>query len=260
MHDDLCPLTSRLLTAAGFRHGFFTRLGGVSSGSYASLNFSTSVGDASDNVIENTARASAWLGLESKCLYCAQQVHGANVLEILAETTPQIIGASPADGLISARSHTACCVRTADCVPLLVGDPNRGSVAAIHAGWRGVVAGIVLRTIERLSAMGSKPDHLLVAIGPHIRCSAFEVSEDVAQTIANVTPRCLVVHRHVGSLPHVALVECVREQLRIAGVAPGNVDDVGGCTFSDATRFFSYRRQGPASGRHLHAIVSRLTG
>ena len=260
MHDDLCPLTSHLLTAAGFRHGFFTRLGGVSSGAFASLNFSTSVGDASDCVLENTARAAAWLTLESASLYCAQQVHGANVLEILADTTPQSIVASLADALISARAHVACCIRTADCVPLLVGDPNQGCVAAIHAGWRGVVAGIVMRTIERLSEMGSKPNQLLVAIGPHIRSLAFEVSEEVAQTIANVTPRCSVVQRHLGPLPHVDLAECVRAQLRIAGVAPGNVDDVGGCTFSDATRFFSYRRQGPASGRHLHAIVSRLTG
>ena len=260
MHDKLCPLTSHLLTAAGFRHGFFTRLGGVSNGAYTSLNFSTSVGDESSSVLENTARAAAWLELETTSLYCAQQVHGANVIEIPTETTPQSIVALPADALISARPQTACCVRTADCVPLLVGDPNQGRVAAIHAGWRGVVAGIVMRTIERLSEMGSKPDQLLVAIGPHIRSAAFEVSEEVAQTIANVTPRCLVVHRHLGPLPHVALAECVQEQLRIAGVAPGNVDDVGGCTFSDATRFFSYRRQGPASGRHLHAIVSRLTG
>lgn len=260
MHDDLCPLTSHLLTAAGFRHGFFTRVGGVSTGLYASLNFSTSVGDASDCVLENTARAAAWLELESTNLYCAQQVHGANVLEILPETTPHNLVASPADALISARSHTACCVRTADCVPILVGDPNQGCVAAIHAGWRGIVAGVVMRTIEALSEMGSKPDQLLVAIGPHIRSSAFEVSEEVAQTIANVTPRCPVVQRHLGPLPHVALAECVREQLRMAGVAPEKVDDVGGCTFADSTRFFSYRRQGPASGRHLHAIVSRLTG
>lgn len=260
MHDELCPLTSHLLTSAGFRHAFFTRLGGVSSGVYASLNFSTSVGDASDRVLENVERAAAWLGLESTSLYCAQQVHGANVLELHAEITPQSIVAVPADALIGARPHTACCVRTADCVPLLVGDPKQGRVAAIHAGWRGIVAGIVLRTIERLSETGSNPHQLLVAIGPHIRSSVFEVSEEVAQTIAQVTPGCPVIERHFGPLPHVALVECAREQLRIAGVMPGNVDDVGGCTFSDASRFFSYRRQGRGSGRHLHAIVPRLTG
>jgi len=218
------------------------------------------VGDASDCVLENTARAAAWLELESTSLYCAQQVHGANVLEILVDTKQQSIAAMQADALIGGQSHTACCVRTADCVPLLVGDSSQGRVAAIHAGWRGIVAGIVQRTIERLSDMGSQPDQLLVAIGPHIRSSAFEVSEEVAQTIAEVTPRCPVVQRHFGPLPHVALVECLQEQLRIAGVLPGNVDDVGGCTFSDSTRFFSYRRQGPASGRHLHAIVPRLSG
>jgi copper oxidase (laccase) domain-containing protein len=98
---------------------------------------------------------------------------------------------------------------------------------------------------------------LLAAIGPHIRLSSFEVSEEVAQTIAQVAPGKSVIHRNFGPLPHVSLADCVTEQLRIAGVLSSNVDDVGGCTFSDASRFFSYRRQGALSGRHLHAIAPR---
>jgi copper oxidase (laccase) domain-containing protein len=90
--------------------------------------------------------------------------------------------------------------------------------------------------------------------------SAFEVSEEVAQTIAQVTPQASVVHRSFGLRPHVSLLACVTEQLRMAGLLPCNVDDVGECTFADPSRFFSYRRQGAASGRHLHAIVPRTKG
>jgi polyphenol oxidase len=215
------------------------------------------VGDSPNCVADNLDCAAAWLGLESANLCWARQVHDNNVIEICPDTSPQEVRSTPADALISSYDKIACCVRTADCVPILVADPRDGRVAAIHAGWRGVVAGVVSCTIERLSRLGSEAERLLVAIGPHIRVSAFEVSEDVARMIAEVTPNRSVIHRDFGPRPHVALVESIREQLRVAGVPASKVDDVGGCTFDDANLFFSYRRLGRASGRHLHAIVPR---
>jgi len=229
----------------------------VSSGHYSSLNASTSVGDSAECVADNLEIAAAWLGLESSNLFWARQIHGNEVLEIRAGMSQQDASSTPADALTSSCEASACCVRTADCVPVLVADSLHGRVAAIHAGWRGVVERVVVRAVEQLSRLGSEPGGLLVAIGPHIRVSAFEVSEDVARSIADCTPGRSVIHRNFGQLPHVALVESIREQLRMAGVEDSNVDDVGGCTFDDAKRFFSYRRQGPASGRHLHAIVPR---
>jgi YfiH family protein len=190
-------------------------------------------------------------------LHYVQQVHGADVVEVDADTLPHATASVQADALIGDCPGAACCVRTADCLPLLLADPICGRVAAVHAGWRGIVAGVVPRTIARMSSLGSNSEKLLAAIGPHIRLPSFEVSEDVAQTIAQVAPGKSVIHRNFGPLPHVSLADCVTEQLRVAGVLPSNVDDVGGCTFSDASRFFSFRRQGASSGRHLHAIVPR---
>jgi len=258
VEDALTPITSPLLNSAGFRHAFFTREGGVSSGEYASLNFSTSVGDRVDLVAENTQRAATWLGLRRRAdLCCAHQVHGADIVEISDELVSRDIQSVPADALIGTEPQYACGVRTADCVPLLVADPSRGYVAAIHAGWRGIVAGVVPRTIARLVELGSRAQQLLVAIGPHIRVSAFEVSDEVADALTRVAALRSIVSRPSGGRPHVDLAACVAEQLRQMGVLPLNVDDVGGCTASEASRFFSYRRQGPASGRHLHAIVPR---
>ncbi len=245
------------MDSAGFRHAFFTRLGGVSTGPYSSLNVSSSVGDSVACVAENLDFAAAWLGLERTNLFWARQIHGSNVMEICPGASQQEVSWTPADALISSHDKSACCVRTADCVPILVADSRHGRVAAIHAGWRGVVACVVPRTIEQLTRLGSNVEKLLVAIGPHIRVSAFEVSEEVARLIADATPGRSVIRRDFGPYPHVALIESVREQLRMAGVAASNVDDVGGCTFDDANRFFSYRRLGPASGRHMHAIIPR---
>ena len=139
----------------------------------------------------------------------------------------------------------------------MVADRVSVRVAAIHAGWRGIVAGIVPQTIARLSQLGSKRDHLIAAIGPHIREDAFEVSEDVCQLIGDVTPHVCVVRRDLGALPHVSLAKSVSEQLKMVGLANDQLDDVGGCTFQESNRFFSYRRLGPLSGRHLHAILPR---
>jgi len=251
------PLTSPLLHSAGFRHAFFTSEGGVSTGPYASLNFSYSVGDNPDYVAQNFERAAAWLNLEPVDLLFAQQVHGTLALVLASDTAADTVRAQQADAIIASCGAQASCVRTADCVPVLVADCETGRVAAIHAGWRGVANQIVSKTLSQMFQLGSKPESLIAAIGPHIRVSAFEVSEEVAQLINAATEGFDVVMRRPGERPHVSLADSLTEQLRRMGVASERVDDVGGCTFAEPTRFFSYRRSGPASGRHLHAIVAR---
>lgn len=244
------------MTAAGFRHAFFTRTGGVSSGPYTSLNFSASVGDATDCVNSNIHIAARWLDVEVPRLYFAQQVHGCEFIEVRDHGAEQVQSQN-ADAIITARAGSACAIRTADCVPILIADAGSGQVAAIHAGWKGVVAGIIPRTLRRLLDAGSLASQLLAAVGPHIRLAAFEVSEEVAQLIAQSAPGACVVTRQAGQRPHVSLLDAVIYQLESAGLARSRIEDVGGCTFEDEQRFFSFRRQGAASGRHLHAIVAR---
>jgi copper oxidase (laccase) domain-containing protein len=97
---------------------------------------------------------------------------------------------------------------------------------------------------------------LVAAIGPHISLQAFEVSEEVAREIAAASPDPDVVDTTFGPRPHVDLRRVIRAQLRVAGVPEANIDDVFGCTVGDPTQFFSFRRDGPKSGRHLSAIVA----
>jgi hypothetical protein len=146
-------------------------------------------------------------------------------------------------------------VRTADCVPILVGDLESGAVLAIHAGWRGVVAGVVPAGLSKLGGRA-----LVAAIGPHIRGPSFEVGPDVKDQIAAAGGVDVVVGTSPAGRPLVDLCRAIRAQLARAGVDEAHVDDVGGCTLTEPARFFSFRRDGQRSGRHLAVIVARSPG
>lgn len=247
-------LESPLLSAAGFRHAFFTRHGGVSDGPFASLNFSSALGDAPERVAENLARAASALGVDPSRVYFLDQVHGDHVEALEGDEDRAAVLATPGDAVISANPRVACGVRTADCVPVLLACKSSGQVGAAHAGWRGAVAGIVPETVRALRERGARGP-LLAAIGPHISLRAFEVSEEVADRIQAAAPETPLLDRSLGPRPHANLRQLVRTQLRALGV--DEIDDVMGCTVSDPDLFFSYRRDGKVGGRHLSAIVPR---
>jgi hypothetical protein len=136
-------------------------------------------------------------------------------------------------------------------------DPESGRVAAIHSGWRGCVANISAAAVTALRNAGVDRRRLIAAIGPHICVACFEVSQDVADQLASCSTASQPVNQDYGPKPHVALRSIVRAQLVAAGLAVDNVEDVPGCTMHDAGSFFSYRRDGRHSGRHLSAIVAR---
>ena len=248
-------LESPQLRAAGFRHGFFTRKGGVSTGPYASLNFSYGVGDDSSRVGQNLELAAAALGIPPQRLYYLTQVHGRGVEYVEGTEPVDAVRQRPGDALLSRSPGIACGVRVADCVPILLGCPATGYAAAVHAGWRGVAANIAGATVGRLQQLGCRPSSLVAAIGPHISSAAFEVGDDVATELLRVAGDPHVIDRSRGSKPHVDLRAIVRGQLERAGLHGLRIDDVLGCTMSDGELFFSYRRDGRASGRHLAAIV-----
>ncbi len=240
-------IRSALLTEHGFIHAFSTRRGGVSVGPYATANLARTIGDEPANVAENARRFARALG--DPRLYEVSQVHGAELVEVQGESVREI-RLREADGLIARSAGDAVAVRTADCVPVLLADARTGHVAAVHAGWRGVEAEIVVRAAARLG----DPSSLIVAIGPHIRVEAFEVSAEVAARISAVARgEPVVVER--DPRPHVDLAATVRAQLEGAGVT--RIDDTGGCTFGEPARFFSHRRDAGHTGRHLSAIVAR---
>lgn len=246
-----------LLERAGFRHAFFTRQGGVSEGPYESLNFSRAVGDSAEHVAQNVALAAAALGVGAERVYYLSQVHGAVTHVLRGGETPEQVLALEGDALMSREPTVACGVRSADCVPVLVADRASGAVAAIHAGWRGVVGGAVESGVATLREQVGARGDLVAAIGPHIRIGAFEVSEDVARELEAASPVPGVVERS-GAKPHVSLARIVTGKLCALGLEMSSIDDVGGCTVTEPDRFFSFRRNGKVGGRHLSAIVATL--
>ncbi|HEY8428653.1 MAG TPA: peptidoglycan editing factor PgeF [Sandaracinaceae bacterium] len=246
-------LRSPLLVRHGFAHGFSLRTGGVSEGAFATLNLGRTVGDDPRAVAENARRFADAIGVDLARLYETSQVHGREVVRVGAGDDVLAVRAKEADALVTRVPGAAVAVRTADCMPILMAHPPTGAVSAVHAGWRGVVARVVDAAIDALEV---DPSELVVAIGPHVRADAFEVGEDVAREIAASAPGAdVIVPRRPR--PHADLRAAVRAQLAARGVDPANVDDVGGCTFTDAARFFSHRRDAGKTGRHLAAIAAR---
>lgn len=245
-------LTSPLLP---FRHGFSTRVGGASEGPYASLNLGFSVGDARERVEENFRRLAHAAGIRPSAFVTASQVHGDRVVKAI-EPAPGDLPHPPqaeADALWTDRPGVAVGVKTADCVPILIGDPDSGRVAAVHSGWRGTELRVAARAIAALVSAGSDPARLLAAVGPAIQSCCYEVSEDLAQRFARAMGEEVVA---LGfAKPHLDLIRAVRTTLEEAGVPSQRIDVLASCTACDAERFFSHRRDRGVSGRHLSFVV-----
>ena len=233
----MLPLVTSPLLAArpGVRHGFTTRRGGVSVGPLASLNLARRPGERDEALLENWRRVVGDPG----ALALVHQVHGKRVIEVEAGRGPlEVVG--EADALVSRTPGVVVAVRVADCVPVLLAGP--GVVAAVHAGWRGTVAGIVGETVAAMSASGVSPSELVAAIGPAIGVCCYEVGPEVAGRVAERSPEAVDTSR---PREHVDLRRANAVQLRAAGV--GQVGIVGSCTRCDPDSF-SHRRD-PAAGR-----------
>ncbi len=262
--DGVRVLASALLAEAGFPHAFSTRLGGVSAPPFGPLNLQSQQAnararaagaphDAEADLVENLARFLSAAGLSRDAAVAdASQVHGCAVVDAVAACAAR----READAITSEAGGPAVLVRVADCVPVLLADPRTGSVAAVHAGWRGVVAGVVPRAVEALRAAGARPEDLVAAVGPCISARHFEIGPEVADALAHADlASCVRAPGVHGPRHHADLVEAVRAQLVRAGLAEARVDADPPCTFGDADRFHSFRRDGAASGR-LAAVVA----
>ena len=206
---------------------------------------------------QTSSGAAAELGVEPSKVYFLQQVHGTELVRIDADHDRESVLFERGDAIASDDPQVAVGVRTADCVPILVADEASGTVAAIHGGWRGLVAGVIDAGVQVLRETGTDQTRWLAAIGPHISVGAFEVSEDVAAQLVDCVGAESVVERSPGAKPRVNLRQVAARQLESLGFQPGRIDHVEGCTVRDPERFFSYRRSGKASGRHLSAIRPR---
>lgn len=232
----------------GVRAGVSTRRGGASRPPFDTLNWSYAVGDDPQAVNENRRRVLAWAHAEPGQLVTAGQVHGAAV----AVVGPEEAGRGPVagvDGLLTSRPGTVVAVAVADCVPLLLAAPQAGWVGAIHAGWRGTAAKIGPQAVQRLFEQGVRPDQLWVGIGPSIGPCCYEVDEPVYTAITQAlgSDRPL----RPGRPGHWQLDLWLANQMALeaVGVPPSHIECLGWCTACRSDWFFSYRRDGPRSGR-----------
>ncbi|MCL2248490.1 MAG: peptidoglycan editing factor PgeF [Oscillospiraceae bacterium] len=217
-------------------HAFTTRLGGVSTGILSSLNLSQSAGDKPDNVKENYDLLCKALGIESRDLVCNSQVHGTDIRIATLGDTGKLFerGAPKADGLITNSPGVALMVFSADCVPILLHDPVKNVIGAVHAGWRGTASNIVGCAITKMETVFScKPSDIRAAIGPCISKCCFETDDDVASALSNVSTKC-------GEKYMVDLKKSNMLSLEKAGVHDIVVSNE--CTSCSSDKYWSHRK------------------
>jgi polyphenol oxidase len=241
-----------------FRHGFTTKLGGVSPAPFDGLNLGDKWGDTQENVEENRRRLRQVAGTDT--VLAVSQVHGTRVLHVSAGADAQQVRAQEADGLCSDEPGVGLCVHVADCVPILMADPATGACAALHAGWRGTVAGMGPAGVAAMAAnFGSQARDLRVALGPCIGSCCFEVGPEVVDQVEATWPGARaagIVLQFGDHRPHVDLRLLLQLQLVHAGVLFDNIDTTRACTFCDpGKRFYSYRRAGRSTGQMVGFIV-----
>jgi YfiH family protein len=251
------------LRQAGIVAAFSRRQGGVSALPQAALNLGHFSGDPASNVQENRRRFLQTLQLPQSPAYypllTLRQVHSADVCYV---TDPQQHQPVAADALVTASAQTFAAVLTADCVPILIADLRQGVVAAVHAGWRGTVAAIVIATLHQMQAHHqTHPTDCLVAIGPAIGACCFRVGPEVVARFEQQFPDApqLFSQPETSGHCHIDLRAANQQQLTTAGVPAAQIFTLTDCTVCQVDRYFSYRREqsSGAVGR-LMSVIARL--
>ena len=242
----------------GLRHGFFGRAGGVSEGVYASLNCARrSPGDPPENTTTNRGRVAAALGAEPESLLIARQTHSTTALPASAAWPADAV--PEADAIVTGTPGLLLAVQTADCVPVLLAEPQARLAGAVHAGWRGALAGVIGSAVACMTGMGARPSRIRAAVGPAISAGAYEVGEEFRDRFVAEDPESagLFALPEAGRKLRFDLPGYVCLQIARAGLAPPGRSQ--GCTYTDGERYFSHRRQVHRSeadcGRQLSAVL-----
>ena len=234
-------MTLETITAdalAPLRHGFFTRKGGASSGIFEGLNCGFGSTDQSDVVEINRARAAHALDSASARLVGIHQIHSADVVAV---EEPHPRPWPKADAVVTATPDLVLSVLTADCAPVLFADSTAGVIGAAHAGWRGALAGILEATLDRMETLGATRGAISAVIGPTISQRAYEVGPEFLDTfLADDPGNARFFANGTGDRCHFDLPAFALHRLRSAGI--GHAEWSRHCTYTDADRFFSYRR------------------
>jgi len=255
VQDSIPILRAPTLQGREIVAGFSTRRGGVSAPPFDELNLSARDDDPG-SVAENLLRFCRASGL-TRCPPAVQrQVHGCSVTWVGGRDGPDPVGARSVEGdaLVTRTRGMPIAVQVADCVPLLLWDPVNGVVAAAHAGWRGTACKVVEATIEQMrQRAGSDAADIRAAIGPTIGGCCYEVGPEVVEALAGAFEEDAFLADDRGGRPRVDLGNANHAALLRAGVPQESISRVGGCT-ACSTEYFSYRRDGPRTGRMMGVI------
>jgi len=223
---------------------FTDRWGGVSAGSYATLDLTRDRTGAGAELETNRALLAEAFGVDG--FVTMRQVHGAAVVTVRCLGSP----APACDALVTDTEDVALCVRVGDCVPLVLADVTVGVVGVAHVGRPGVTAGVVAATTEAMRALGAA--RVEAWVGPHVCGGCYEVPPTMRDDVSSIEPAAFCCT--TWGTPSLDIGAAVAAQLARSGCAA--VHEVGPCT-RESEDFFSYRRQGPSSGRQAGLVVLR---
>lgn len=238
-------------TEAGLKaHGITTRRGGVSEGALATLNMGRRGVDADEYISENHRRVAEALGVSPGSFVFSDQVHGARIHQVTSQN--RLEKTRETDGLMTDVPGVTLVTLYADCMPILVYDPIRRAIGMVHAGWRGTAKAIGPALVRQMNeAYGSKPEHLLAAIGPAIGKCCFEVGDEVVHAFKDMEallPETGWLAWHEGS-PHVDLIRINTTLLTAAGLNPLRISVAPLCTRCHGELLYSHRRDHGQTGR-----------
>jgi YfiH family protein len=252
------PLRSPLLEKAkaqGIRHGYFTRIGGVSKGIYRGLNIGTGSADDQTLVQENRRRVAQWMGVPSNHLLTAYQIHSPDVIV----AREPFLGERPkADAIVTDRPGIAVGASTADCGPVLFTDSETRVIGAAHAGWKGAFTGVLENTITAMEGLGAKRENIVAVLGPSIGPANYEVGPEFIERFTSIDAENSRYFAPSGKAGHSLfdLNTYTVDRLRKAGVV---AECLGRCTYAEENLFYSYRRTTHRKeadyGRQVSAIV-----
>ena len=259
-HDGVKVLVCRELDKNGFVNGFSTRLGGVSPFPADDLNLAGFDEDSAANIGENRRR---FLDVFGGDLHLATvwQVHGDSI-KVINKKAEIADSNERADAVVSNLHGVLAVVKTADCVPVLIGDPKTGAFAAVHAGWRGTVRSIVKKTVLRMRDLyGIEPHNLICAIGPAASVKNYEIGEDVIDAFTqnfSESRKYFTPTRTGHALVDLHLAN--RDQLLESAVRGENIYTAPFCTMERPDLFFSYRLEKRKYGKtgRLLSVIGKL--
>ena len=237
-------------------HAFSTRQGGVSPPPFHSLNLSLNTGDKEAYVRKNRHILATALGFSPSALLTVNQVHGDSIL-IIDSSSMRVLSGARCDAIVTNRPGIAISVLTADCVPILLADPDRKAIAVIHAGWKGTASDLPGKTVRTMAdRFKTQPENLLVTAGPAIGPCCYEVDARVYAAFSHHKDHWAEWSRGASQNHWMLNLPLANIDLLVqAGVRRQNIHLFEICTHCQSEHFYSHRRDNGATGRQIAFIM-----